>query len=50
MSLFKNNRNASFFFVSLETPYRVIGFLLKTPARPEGLLETKKGSSLTIFC
>ena len=26
--------NASLFFVSIETPYRIIGFLLNTPARP----------------
>ena len=31
---FNDNKNASFFFVSIETPYRFIGFLLKTPARP----------------
>ena len=29
-----NNKNASFCFVSIETPYLIIGFLLKTPARP----------------
>ena len=29
------NKNASFFFVSKETAYRIIGFLLKTPARPK---------------
>ena len=23
------------FFASIETPYRVLGFLLKTPARPK---------------
>ena len=32
---FNNNKNTSFFFVSIETLYRFIGFLLKTPARPE---------------
>ena len=31
---FNNNKNASFFFVFIETPYCIIGFLLKTPVRP----------------
>ena len=29
---FNKNKNASFFFVSIETPYRMIGFLLKSLA------------------
>ena len=30
-NVFNNNKNDSFFFVSIETLYRIIGFLLKTP-------------------
>ena len=34
IDIFNNNKNASFFFISIETPYRIIEFLPETPATP----------------